>query len=167
MELLPKILNQELTRQLGDLLGTEGGVPQQKSDPIAEATKIADGKNISAIVITRLDQSLTEKRVSVEKMLLAKMPGGEWERVWSIVTTVDASKPRKAIEDELADHEQIKPIRDAVKALGLPGGDENLTIAIRFGAATMEAQEKSEAAFEAFVKRYMEELDRPPLILGN
>jgi hypothetical protein len=167
MELLPKILNQELTRQLGDLLGTEGGVPQQKADPIAEATKTADDKNISAVVITRLDQSLTEKRVSVEKLFLAKMPGGEWERVWSIVTTVDASKPRKAIEDELANHEQIKPIRDAVKALGLPGGDENLTIAIRFGAATMEAQEKSEEAFEAFVKRYTEELDRPPLILGN
>lgn len=167
MELLPKIINQELTRQLGDLLGSEGGVPQQKSDPIAEATKTADEKNVSAVIITRLDQSLAEKRVSVEKLLLAKMPGGEWERVWGIVTTVDASKPRKAIEDELAKHEQIKPIRDAVKALGLPVGDENLTIAIRFGAATMEAQKKSEKAFDEFVKRYVEELDRPPLILGN
>ncbi|HUG20438.1 MAG TPA: hypothetical protein VMM56_15735 [Planctomycetaceae bacterium] len=167
LELLPKIFNQELTRQLGDLLGSEGGVPQQKADSIVEATKTADDKNVFAVVITRLDQSLAEKRVSVEKLLLAKMPGGEWERVWSIVTTVDASKPRKAIEDELANHEQIKPIRDAVKALGLPGGDENLTIAIRFGAATMEAQEKSGEAFEAFVKRYVEELDRPPLILGN
>ncbi|HSG71421.1 MAG TPA: hypothetical protein VLA12_13455, partial [Planctomycetaceae bacterium] len=167
MELLPKIFNQELTRQLGDLLGSEGGVPQQKSDPIAEATKTADDKNVSAVVITRLDQSLAEQRVSVEKLFLAKMPGGEWERVRSIVTTVDASKPRKALEDELANHEQINQIRDAVKALGLPGGDENLTIAIRFGAATMEAQKTSEESFEAFVKRYVQELDRPPLILGN
>lgn len=167
MELLPKIFNQELTRQLGDLLGSEGGVLTQKSDPITEATKTADNKNVSTVVITRLEQSLTEKRVSVEKLFLAKMPDGTWERVWRTVTTADASMQRKAIEDELANHEQIKPIRDAVKALGLPGGDENLTIAIRFGAATMEAQKTSEESFEAFVKRYVQELDRPPLILGN
>lgn len=164
-KLLPKILNQELTRQLGELLGTPGGVASRKTDPIAEATKIADENQYSSVVVMRLDQNLKRNQVSVETMLLAKMPGGEWERVWSHVEQADASQTRKAVEDELADHEQIKQIRDAVKALGLPGVDNQMTIAIRFGAATMETQQKAREALDAFVKRYGEELDRPPLIL--
>jgi len=165
-KLLPQLLNQQLTKQLGDLLGTPGGRPRRKTDPIAEATKTADESQYSSVVIMRLDHSLTQNSVSVETMLLAKMPGGEWERVWNHVEKVDASKRRQAVEDELADHNQVKQIRDAVKALGLPVADEQMTIAVRFGAATMEAQQKSKAALDAFVKRYGEELAQPPLILG-
>jgi len=164
--LMPKLLNQELSKQLGNLFGTPDGLPRQKTDPIAEATKTADENQYSSVVIMRLDQNLTQNWVSVETMLLAKMPRGEWERVWSHVEKVDANKARKAVENELADHDQVKQIRDAVKALGLPVADEQMTIAIRFGAATMEAQQKSREALNAFVKRYGEELDHPPLILG-
>lgn len=165
-KLLPELLNQELSRQLSDLLELPGGLQGQKTDPIAKATKTADENRVYAVVISQLDQNLTQNWVSVEKTLLAKMPGENWERVWSTVAKVDASRPRKAIEEELADHEQIKQIRDAVKVLGLPVGEEHLGIAIRFGAATMEAQKQSNDAFDAFVKSYVEELDRPPLILG-
>jgi hypothetical protein len=165
-KLLPELLNRELTRQLDDLLGTPGGSRKQETEPIAEATKTADENQYSSVVIMQLDQDLEQKWVSVETMLLAKMPGGDWQRVWSHVEKIDAGKRRQAIEDALADHEQVQQIRDAVQALGLPVAENQLTTAIRFGAATMEAQQNSRQALDAFVKRYVDELDEPPLILG-
>ena len=118
-------------------------------------------------MITRLDQQLKEKSVAVETIFLAKMPGGDWKAIWTNIVKEDAAQPRKEIEAELADHEQIKQIQAAFKAISLPGAEDQLTLALRFGAATMEAQQKSKQEFDAFVKRYVETLEGPPLFLGS
>lgn len=163
-ELLTGMIQQQLGKELADLLGTALGSKQNAKKGLTTATSTADEKKISAVIITRMEQNLQARKVSVEKLFLAKMPDGKWETVWKHVQTADASQKRPEIENNLAEHPQIKQLLNTVKSLGLPAGEEQIRAAIRFGAATSAAQQKAEGLFFEFEKRYVQRLDGPPLI---
>ena len=56
----------------------------------------------------------------------------------------------------------MKQALDKVKSLNL-GADDQIDQAIRFGAATMAAQQATDARFFEFRDRYLKHLDGPPL----
>ena len=57
---------------------------------------------------------------------------------------------------------QIRTALDLVKSFGL-GGDEQVKLAVRFGAATLEAQKQADSRFFEFRDRYLHRLDGPVL----
>lgn len=91
------------------------------------------------------------------------MPNGDWEVVWSHREAQDATKPRADVEAKIAADPQVKQVLDAVKSFGF-GADDQIRQAIRFGAATMAAQQAADARFFEFRDRYLKQLDSPPLI---
>ena len=162
--LLAGMLQQQLEKGLADLLGTPAGEKDHPNTGLSTATRTADEKQVPAVMVTRLEHRLQTQHVSVEKLFLAKMPDGTWEIVWKHVETVDASKRRPDTEKGIAENRQVKQILDAVKTLGLDSGDNRIQTAIRFGAATMQAQQTAGEKFFEFEKRYVRRLDGPPLI---
>ena len=56
----------------------------------------------------------------------------------------------------------MKKALETMKSLGL-GAEDQVQQAIRFGAATMAAQQAVDARFFEFRARYVKHLDSPPL----
>ena len=91
---------------------------------------------------------------------MARMPDGTWETIWNATETVDASRPRKELEARIRQDQQVTEALKLAEGLGLGGGVDT---AVRFGAATMEAQQTAAARFFEFVDRYTLRLDGPVL----
>ena len=90
------------------------------------------------------------------------MPNGSWETVWSHRESQDSTKPRPDVEARIAEDPQIKQALSAMKSFGF-GADDQVQQAIRFGAATMAAQQGADARFFEFRDRHVRHLDGPPL----
>jgi hypothetical protein len=54
-------------------------------------------------------------------------------------------------------------VLEAVNSFGI-GADDQVRQAVRFGAATMSAQQAADARFFEFRDRYTRRLDGPPLV---
>jgi hypothetical protein len=163
----------------GDLLKSLGGDPiadllgsgnsgkktpgrQQPENWLASATKIAEAEKISGFRVTRSEEDLAARRVAVETRFVARMPDGSWKTVWQRGETADAAKPRADVEQQIMQDPQIRAALDLVKSFGL-GGDEQVKMAVRFGAATQEAQKQADSRFFEFRDRHLHRLDGPVL----
>ncbi|MSR57297.1 MAG: hypothetical protein EXS05_06465 [Planctomycetaceae bacterium] len=167
-DLLAKILQSQVADQLADLLGEPG---KAKSKPestewLRSATKTAEAEAVAGFRVTRVNPDAGLRQVSVETRFVAKVPGGTWETIWRHTETVDASKANKDLVDRIANDPQIKQILELTKAAGLGAGDDTLQTALKFGAATMQAQETANARFMEFRDRYLQRLEGPPLMIG-
>jgi hypothetical protein len=161
-QMLPQ-LQRQLAGELGRLLGEP--LVEKPAGPtwFETATQAADKAGVLGVRVTRVDQNLAARRVAVETRFLARMPGGRWETVWSHTETADAARARPALEQQIAEDPQVRRARAVFETLG--GGDENqVAIAIRFGAAVMEAQQTAESRFFAFRDRMLRRLDGPPIL---
>jgi hypothetical protein len=103
----------------------------------------------------------------VQSVFVARINTGpqaqsNWETIWSHRETADATKPRAETEVRIANDPQVKQALDAVKKLGL-GAEDQIQQAIRFGAATMAAQQTADSRFFEFRDRHLKHLDGPPL----
>lgn len=153
--------------QLAGLLDTDAnGKPKVASRKWWDAaTKSAEQEQVSGFRITRVDQDLTARRVSVESRFVARMPDGSWLTVWTHAETADASKPRPDLEKRISQDPQVSQALKLAQAAGLTLGAEQLEPVLRIGAATMESQQTADDRFLEFRDRYLRRLDGPPLIV--
>lgn len=160
-KLLPKLLQAPLAGGLGDLL-EPSGKPKGKEQPFEAATRAADQEGLRGVRVTRVKQNLAARRVWVETRFLARMPDGEWETAWVHTETMDASQPRPDLEKRIAADPQIRGALELMQSLGLAAGNEPIELAVRFGAAVMQAQQAADGRFFQFRDRCLRRLDAPP-----
>ena len=155
----PGILN----GALGELLGENAPGRQDGQKAAAEAAAIADRKNIRQFRLTRVQPDLVRHRVTVDDSLHAKLPspnGLEWKRIHHGEIEADATLARPQLEARIQQDPRAGPMLAQLRQVGL--GDK-LDEAIRFGAATQEAQQQADAAFQNALKRYTVRVDGPPI----
>jgi hypothetical protein len=159
-DLLNGLLESDLGADLADLLGNGGTDKPKRKSWKETAVEAAEKEGVRSCRVTRMASDLTKKQVTVEQTFLARMPDGSWEAVWTHNETLDAAKERKDLEQRIRQDPQVA---EAFKLLERLGGAANVETAVRFGAATMEAQQRADDRFYAFKDRYTEQLDGPPL----
>ncbi len=156
-----------MNRLLVESLGQTQRAKKSRPKWFDIAKKTAEREHVLGVRVTRVDQNLVAKRASVESLFLARMPDGSWETVWKHSETVDASKKNPELEARIKEDSQVRKVLDAAKLFGLGGDEEPLRMALRFGAATMQAQESVDARFFEFRDRYLRRLDGPPIYWPN
>jgi hypothetical protein len=155
---------------LEDLLGAPpagGGRKPTGTNPagekwLASAVKIADSEGVAGFRVTRVEQNLAAKRAAVETRFVGRLPDGSWKSVWQQRVAADASKPRPDVEQQIENDPRVRAALQLFKTLGAQG-DEQVKLAIRFGAATQEAQKEADSRFFEFRDRYLKQLDGPVL----
>lgn len=163
-----EMLNGQVNKLLAEALGDpKAAMKKQAGDALKKAIRTAETLKVRGFRVTRVDPDLLTKRVSVEEQFFVKMPNGKWKPAWSYKATVDASKPRPDEEKRIQNDEQVKQALKSAKFLGLGGGQGALQTAVRFGAATMEAQEKADVKFHEFRERFIQRLDTPAFRMRN
>ncbi len=150
----------------GPVAGNGGKKPTPARPAIAgwlsSASKAAEADKITGFRMTRSQEDLAAKRVTVETRFAARMPDGTWKTVWQRDVQADAAKVRADVEQQIMQDPQIKSVLELVKTIGL-GGDEQIKMAVRFGAATQEAQQQADTRFFEFRDRHLHRLDGPVL----
>ena len=161
---LSKVLQSQVDSLLNDLLGDSGGAkpPAKDGDWLKSASAEANELSVRGFRATRVDVKVDRGQAVIQTAFAARMPNGSWETVWSANEAQDSTKPRADVEAKIAEDPQIKEVLEAVKSFGL-GADDKIRQAIRFGAATMAAQQAADGRFFEFRDRYLKRLDGPPL----
>ena len=168
-ELLPQLLQDQLGGQLADLLQEPGVNPRRpaKSEPdFSQAIREADRAGVKGFRVTTVDLSLQQKRADVVTRLLAKLPSGKWETIWSHKESGDPTKSRPDVQRQIENDPQVAEALKLARSLGLGAGGQ-LETAMNFGAATMEAQKAADQEFFRFLDRYVRHLDGPVLKLPS
>lgn len=164
VEALLPVVTQMLSGDVGGLLdllgGGGGGRPAVAEDRwLASARRQAgsDGHFRATRVQTKPEQGV----VDVESAFEVRLADGTWATVWRDRQRVDATQPRAGLEERIAGDPRVGQALQAIKAFGAID-EAALTEAIRFGAATMEAQEGIDMRFAAFRSDHTLRLDSPP-----
>ncbi|MDA0816349.1 MAG: hypothetical protein O2946_02155, partial [Planctomycetota bacterium] len=100
--------------------------------------------------------------VNVESAFEVPLADGSWGTVWRGRQQIDATQPRPGLEERIAADPRVGQAINAIKVLGVVD-EQAMAEAIRFGAATMEAQEAIDRQFAAFRSDHTLRLDGPPL----
>lgn len=161
---LTKVLQSQVDSILKDLTGDgRADAPVSDAEWLKPATREAEGASARGLRATRVEIKVDGNTAEVQTVFAARFPNGTWEIVWSHRESQDARKPRADLEAKIADDPQIKQALEAIKSFGL-GADDQVRQAIRFGAATMSAQQSADTRFFEFRDRHVKHLDGPPLI---
>ncbi len=170
--LLVELLKQQLQSQFGDLLGDRpaknGRDNAAKSESLAKAIQTADTEKRNGFRVTRLDLAIELQQATVTTQFVARLADGSWRTVFQHTERADAKQVRPEIEKRIQDDPQVKKVLELTRQLGV-AGDGQIQQAIRFGAATMTAQQSCDREFAAFRDVYLPSLVRPTLsvVRGN
>ena len=146
-----------------DLLGGGGRPREAAADRwLASARSQAgsEGRFRATRVQTKPDQGV----VDVESVFEVRLNDGRWATVWRGTHRVDATEPREGLEERIAADPRVGQALNAIKAFGVVD-EQAVREAIRFGAATMEAQEEVDRMFAAFRSDHTLRLDGLPLVV--
>jgi hypothetical protein len=161
--ILSKVMQTQVDSLLKDLVGDSATKSSMNdNDWLKSATAEANSAGARGFRATRVEVKVDQHQAAVQTAFAARMPNGSWEAVWSVNETQDATKPRAEFAAKIAEDPRMKQVLQAVKSFGL-GSDERVRKAIRFGAATMVAQQAADGKFFEFRDRYLKRLDGPPL----
>lgn len=159
---------------IDELLKLAGGeLPEEPAEAAADDTAAADvlrqaaEAGVAGVRITQLDQDAARGQVTVRERFMARMPDGDWTAVWDVLEQADANQSRPELEKEVAADPQVSQALDALKKLGLGGGQELIDKAIRHGAATLAAQRAADKRFGEFLLRSTRRLDGPTAWSGE
>jgi hypothetical protein len=172
---IEKVLRGQVSAFLKGLTG-QGNPAKGKSESsnvalnkgwLKSAIEEADKLNVTGFRATRLDLNVEGRQVAVQSVFVARLGAGpreqaQWETIWSHRESADATKARPDLEGRITNDPQVKQALEKVKSLNL-GADDQIDQAIRFGAATMAAQQTADSRFFEFRDRYLKHLDGPPL----
>ena len=167
---IAKVLRGQVDSFLKDLTG--GGRPAKSktasnNDWLKSAIRDAEQLKATGFRATRVDLNVEGRQTAVQSAFVVRVGTGpqeqaQWETIWSHHETADATKVRADAEARIANDPQVKQALDKVKSLGL-GAEDQIQQAIRFGAATMAAQQTADSRFFEFRDRHLKHLAGPPL----
>lgn len=164
--LLVDLLKQQLQSQLGDLLGERpaknGGNNAAKAESLTKAIQTAESEKRNGFRVTRLDLAIELQQATVTTQFVARLADGSWRTVFKHTERADAKQARPEIEKRIQDDPQVKKVLDLTRQLGV-AGDGQIQQAIRFGAATMTAQQTCDREFATFRDVYLPSMVRPTL----
>ena len=170
--LLVELLRQQLQSQFGDLLGERpaknGRDNAAKAESLAKAIQTADTEKRNGFRVTRLDLAIELQQATVTTQFVARLADGSWRTVFQHTERADAKQARPEIEKRIQDDPQVKKVLELTRQLGV-AGDAQIQQAIRFGAATMTAQQSCDREFATFRDVYLPSMVRPTLsvVRGN
>lgn len=144
-----------------DLFGGGGRKRQTAADRWLASARSQAGSE-GHFRATRVQTKPEQGVVNVESAFEVQLADGSWGSVWLSRQQIDASQPRPGLEERIAADPRVGQAINAIKVLGVVDEDA-MTEAIRFGAATMEAQEAIDRQFAAFRSDHTLRLDGPPL----
>jgi hypothetical protein len=130
------------------------------------AIREAERDRARAFRATRVDLGLERRQATVNSAFVVQLANGKWEVIWSDRVTEDGLQERPAMEAGIANDPQVKSALGLLKSLGT-NGDDQVRSAIRFGAATMAAQQAVNSRFSKFQEPFLRRLDGPPLWWAN
>ncbi len=149
-------------------LGAELGLPEFKqfakkptSDWWKETCKQAEADGFRGVLIKRLDNKPLSGTATVSVHFFAMQSPSNWSEAFRANATKNAADVNQDQLDRLKDDPQVKKITQMASGLGF--GDK-LDTALRMGAATQLASEEAAAAFQHYLARYIDRLDRPPVV---
>jgi hypothetical protein len=162
--IVAKLLGGEVEGMLKDLLG-EGRSSTRKSAAddswLKSACEAAESQNLRAFRATRVDLNQGGQQASVNSVFAIRLVTKKWQIVWSARESRDGTAPRPDVEATITEDPQVKSALAGVKSLGT-AADDQIRRAIRFGAATMDAQKAVDRQFFAFEEPLLRHLDGPP-----
>ena len=167
---IAKVLRGQVDSFLKDFTGDARPAKSKAAsndDWLKSAKLDAERSGATGFRATRVDLNVEGRQTSVQSVFVARINTGpqaqsNWETIWSHRETADATKPRAETEARIANDPQVKQALETVKSLGL-GAEDQVQQAIRFGAATMAAQQTADSHFFEFRDRHLKHLDGPPL----
>lgn len=163
LELLAGVLQGGLDADVTGLLqGIAGpqGPAAERNGWLESASRTAEKEGARGFRVTRSQQNALNRQVTVEDRFVAQMPDGTWETIYVASETLDGTVERKELEARIREDGQVGELLKTFEGLGLGG---QLETAVRFGAATMDAQQSASARFFEFTDRYSQRLDGPAL----
>jgi hypothetical protein len=161
-DILPQLLQSQIGSLLKDLNLDGTTKPQSSQQWYKPAIELAEAAKARGFRVTQVTVDPASFRATVESRFLVQISAGNWKTAWKFLAAEDGTKPRPQLEARIEQDPQMKSVTDTVKSLGLNNATA-LQQAIRFGAATMAAQEAVDAAFGEFRERFSRQLDGPPL----
>lgn len=170
-QLLVELLRQQLQSQLGDLLGEprpakKGRDNAANAESLAKAIQIAESEKRNGFRVTRLELASDFQQANVTTQFIARLADGSWRPIFQHTERADAKQARPEIERRIQDDPQVKKVLDLTRQLGV-AADDTIQQAIRFGAATMSAQQTCDREFTTFRDVYLPSLVKPTLSIGR
>jgi hypothetical protein len=161
---LDKLLGAQLNSLFKDLLGNGRGPSGNSAadDWLKTARTEAERQSLRAFRATRVDLNLSGGQATVESVFAVRLDTGDWQILWSGRESQDAARQRPDAEAAITEDPQVKSALASLKSLGV-GADDQIRHAVRFGAATMEAQKAADRRFFSFEEPLLKRLDGPPL----
>jgi len=149
---------------LGDLLGdpkSKSLLPDGKSDWVNAAIVKTEALGMGYFHATNVKVDPLGEIASVESVFMVKHVDGDWRMAWNGIRDERASQQTVDSIARVTKDSQIESLKNSLQAI--VGVNDTFDKAIRFGAATMTAQQNVNEQFETFVERYLRRLDGPPL----
>jgi hypothetical protein len=148
---------------LGDLVGdpkNKSLLPDGKSDWVNAAIVKTEALGMGYFHATNVKVDPLGEIASVESVFMVKHADGDWRVAWNGIRDERASQQRADSIARVTKDSQIDSLKNSLQAIN--GVNDAFDKAIRFGAATMTAQQNVNEQFETFVERYLRRLDGPP-----
>ena len=166
-----ELLKGQLQSQLGDLLGEAKPVKKAadnaaRSESLKKAIQTAESEKRTGFRITRLELASDFQQATVTTQFVGRLADGSWRTVFQHSERADAKQARPDIEKRIQDDPQVKQVLELTRQLGLTA-EGQIQQAIRFGAATMTAQQTCDREFAAFRDIYVSSLSKPPLTIPS
>jgi hypothetical protein len=162
---IARLFGGQVDSLLKDLLSAgrpAAALPKPPNAWLEPAIREATREKTRAFRATRVDLNLERRQATVTSAFVVQLRNGQWETIWSDRETQDGSQARPVLEAQIATDPQLKSALGNLKSLG-PSADDQVREAIRFGAATMAAQQAINNRFVAFQDPFLRQLDGPPL----
>ena len=162
--IMTQMLQARTESVLGELLGdpkSKSLLPDGKSDWVKAAIVKTEALGMGYFHATNVKVDLLGETASVESVFIVKHVDGDWRMAWNGIRDERASQQTADSIARVTKDSQIESLKNSLQAI--VGVNDAFDKAIRFGAATMTAQQNVNEQFETFVERYLRRLDGPPL----
>ncbi|MCF7962112.1 MAG: hypothetical protein K9M08_15355 [Pirellula sp.] len=163
-EIMTQMLQAQTESVLGELLGdpkSKSLLPDGKSDWVKAAIVKTEALGMGYFHATNVKVDPLGEIASVESVFMVKHADGDWRMAWNGIRDERASQQTADSIARVTKDSQIESLKNSLQAI--VGINDAFDKAIRFGAATMTAQQNVNEQFETFVERYLRRLDGPPL----
>jgi hypothetical protein len=173
--LMSQLMNSKMPSDLNDLLsgnplfkglGISDNSKSNKSKPESDwwqnAAKIAESEKINGFSTARVVGEMSGSDARVELCFFAQIKPGQWKQVITFESHASHNDVDGAEVDRINNDPQIKGLLDITRGLGI-GSTDMIDKAVRHGAATKIALDKSRDKFYQFLEKHVKRSDSPPL----